>query len=149
MKQKITIDQWRELSKEQQNYLIEWYSKREQDLSTIPYFTIGELIEFLGREHIFNAIIDGDGDIYWVIGKENICDALWKEVKQVLENLNLPKGKMESKYVFMAERINKGVSQYCLCQRYLKEEEIMKILDNIWQNESGSKSNALLEVFVK
>ena len=160
MKQHITIDQWRELSKEQQNYLIEWYIKREHDdLSTIPFFTIGEMIEFLkdktGECNIHSwTMVDSQEKNIWTITShcqkaEELCDALWEVIKRVLENLNLPNGKMESKYVFMAERINNGVYQYCLCERYLKENEIIKIPDYKWQNESGSKSKALLKVFVE
>ena len=148
MKQKITIDQWRELSNEQQNYLTEWYIKTEHDLPTIPYFTIGELIEFLG-EHWVDYLFEDRQDTVCPTYEGELCDALWEAVKENLEELNLPKGKIESKCVFMARRIHNGIHQYCFCERYLTEGEIMKIPNHIWRNEPGSKSNALLIRFVK
>jgi hypothetical protein len=148
MKQKITIDQWRELSKEQQNCLIEWYIKREHDLSTIPYLTIGELIEFLGEDWV-DYLFEDRQDIVCPIYEGELCDALWEAIKENLEELKLPKRAKESKYVFMARRINNGIYQYCLCERYLTEEEIMEIPDHKWRNEPGSKSNALVVRFVK
>jgi hypothetical protein len=98
MKQQPTLEQWIELSYEQQ---LEFWKKlglvnssiKKDDVGWIP--TIGEMIEFLENGGIS---IDREKPHCWSIGIKNtnqrynddneLCDALWEAVKHKLNNNN-------------------------------------------------------------
>jgi len=96
MKQKITRDQFNELSEKGKDRLIKWTDKKEY---LAPHLTIGQMIEFLEE-----SIRKKDWGIYFVKNlafivlnngilsgkiprnrKGELCDGLWKAVKEVLE----------------------------------------------------------------
>jgi hypothetical protein len=104
MKQNITIEQLRQLSKKGKEKLRQW-SKNKVLLycypENLPYLSIGQMIEFLNdykcidirydNKHSSSATICyQDKDIatpfYWerVISVPNLCDALWEAVKESL-----------------------------------------------------------------
>lgn len=106
MKQFITIEQLEELNEKQKNNLSVWYhdhsSHVDQEVETdiprhnLPLLSIGQMIEFLDEVE-GNSYIDVSYgiDAEWRnIGpitlwdsdkKENLCDSLWKAVKEALE----------------------------------------------------------------
>lgn len=96
MKQRITVEQLKELSREQRQKLNEWYKPQEYDLVTyshpivgeswqicvypdalmgdrLPVLTVGQMIEFLTDN-------TQEGDEF-----NELADALWSEVKEVLQ----------------------------------------------------------------
>jgi len=88
MKQQITVEQLNECSKPRK--LATWMDKRHYGL--LP--TIGQMIEFLDENtkhefHIFRRLVDWKiiyEDLYYgkILGEE-LCDSLWKAVKEKLE----------------------------------------------------------------
>lgn len=109
MKQNITVQQLNELSEKAIERLKEWNKNSEpyymttdgikHELSFLPIMSIGQMIEYLDEvEAEGNDYIDvsyGDGHTWRDIGpimlwndtnKENLCDELWKAVREVLES---------------------------------------------------------------
>lgn len=107
MKQKITTKQISELSFAGENNLHNWayrhgYRKRIVEKGTfsfcLPLLTIGQMIEFMDDQGNFGyskQFVGSGNTLYWVIREKNkkenkfksveLCDTLWKAVKQVLE----------------------------------------------------------------
>jgi len=91
MKQKITKEQWLEITDEQSNHFMHIKHKVVRMMpSTYP--TIGQMIEFLdnGNKYNFwderfeNRKIDEKGlNISW---EGELCDGLWEAVKKKLNN---------------------------------------------------------------
>jgi hypothetical protein len=101
MKQHITSDQYQELSDDAKLKLVGWvtsWTKVTDPITTIYQdMTIGRMIEFLvDNEYAFEIASDlGKTWVYKFIGYENrkevkgeVCYALWKLVKEVLEEEN-------------------------------------------------------------
>ncbi len=89
MKQNITIEQFDELPEEAQQELIEWMGAKNYNFMDL-YMTIGQMIEFLDEHNklgYWDSGFDGDGVngklIKWK-SKDNLCDTLWKTVKEIL-----------------------------------------------------------------
>ena len=110
MKQHITIGQLEELSDKQKEKLIKYMDAKgylphgtQMMLNNSGYylaqaFSIGQMIEFLDDKRAWNKSIEdypgnpyvGGNDYcvslnYWSKGSEELCDALWSAVKEVLE----------------------------------------------------------------
>lgn len=96
MKQKITRDQFNELSEKGKDRLIKWTDKKEY---LAPHLTIGQMIEFLekprrkrnwgiyfGKNLAFivlnNGILSGKTPQN---RKGKLCDGLWKACKEILD----------------------------------------------------------------
>ena len=105
MKQHITNDQLKKLSKKGKEKLrefgynldsdVEWHLPPDEGL---PLLSIGQMIEFLDEQEFLSRI---ERDELWEvqipktkngvnyawcgINKEELCDALWKACKEVLE----------------------------------------------------------------
>lgn len=92
MKQHITADQLNELSDKAKEKLREWWSSEGK-----PLLSIGQLIEFLDIYENNFEFEKMHG--YWEIRRkldldyyqvketaQELCDALWQAVKEVLEN---------------------------------------------------------------
>ena len=96
MKQYITLKQLDELSKEQADKLYEWYQKIDsfENSEFPPYLSIGQMIEFLrtDKNNIYTIYQSDlvksnvDGKTEKIIKYEELCDALWEAVKEVLED---------------------------------------------------------------
>lgn len=110
MKQHITEEQLKELDIDKQNKLREWWDVKTGDIgmslktgkwelvgSSInqvtaslyyaPLLSIGQMIELLGRSYQINSsatqwLVRDMGDIG--CAKNELCDALWEEVKKKL-----------------------------------------------------------------
>lgn len=90
MKQYITLQQFNELSEENQTKLIEWFNGKDfnqrngiiteyrHNTRWIPFINIGQIIEFLQEKDPSGY----DLGIY----NPNLCNALWDAVKSVLED---------------------------------------------------------------
>lgn len=93
MKQRITINQFNELSDEQKGRLREWISEDE------PLLSIGQMIELIGEklDRISSPygneshIEPGQWKVWMITGgfwdgeTEELADALWEAVKESLE----------------------------------------------------------------
>jgi len=91
MKQYPTIKQIDELSKKGKEALWQWRIKQKIDgtyqwgrFKTLPLLSIGQMIEFLEESQVGEG---GEVLIEWseAYGDEELCDALWLAVKEVLE----------------------------------------------------------------
>jgi|TARA_Y100000310_G_scaffold158420_1_gene157821 hypothetical protein len=90
MKQHITKEQWDELSKDGQNALKEFigFDNLEEHIYNI---TIGEMIEFLGKDLYSIKRLGEDYEVWTLLAvgfeemyapkKEELADALWEAVK--------------------------------------------------------------------
>lgn len=94
MKQHITPEQSDELSIEAHRKLAEWRRKNgySNDRAELPLLTIGQMIEFLDEDNRwemteYKPFKHGTGykDIPWD-NKQELCDALWEAVKEVLND---------------------------------------------------------------
>ncbi len=109
MKQRITLDQLNELSPNGQKKLLEWeieHGYAPEDTARSEHLeknyllrepNIGQMIEFLDEHGDFIYSKQGSGNeyLYWTTrerGKKQnkhmrkeLCDTLWKAVKEVLE----------------------------------------------------------------
>jgi len=90
MKQRITVEQLKELTDEQKERLIEWYMS-VGDYTRTPLLSIGQMIELHEKLNT---------DLFWPwhsclftegaggrVAKDydgELCDALWQSVKEVL-----------------------------------------------------------------
>jgi hypothetical protein len=86
VKQNITVEQLNELSKEQKDKLFRWMYSVKMETPCIA-MSIGQMIEFL-EEHDgiplwerLKMISDS-----WKTRNEELCDALWEAVKEVLND---------------------------------------------------------------
>lgn len=94
MKQHIDIKDAQQLSSENWKKLIKWKMKCEDVRGDLPVWwemTIGEMIEFLMAHGYFEENSDLVGvplhtvcNLNWEFNEE-LCDALWEAVKQILE----------------------------------------------------------------
>lgn len=107
MKQHITIEQLNELSEKgkekEQIYRENWYKtvyKGDQvnRWSQHMFWNIGQMIEFLEHNHLdqIEHVVHWTGNICeWRVNKkekkEEICDALWEAVKEVLNETGTEK----------------------------------------------------------
>jgi len=95
MKQQITEEQFNELNEEKQTQLIKWARSNRYGVGVtwLPLLSIGQMIEFLDDnddDWKSCAFVDNGsmGDYgweeFWERDKsKELCDALWKEVKEV------------------------------------------------------------------
>jgi len=85
MKKRITEEQWNELTEEGKAELGEPSAVFDLDTGWHKmYPSIGQMIEFLDDEYI-NALYFRDGPaVHKKIRAVGVCDALWKAVKEVL-----------------------------------------------------------------
>ena len=107
MKQHISPEQLEELSEKGNKKLRKWWKPKESDLYSAclegvvceicdevygiekaeykkcdPLLSIGQMIEFLELYQVHEALIDQNK---MIIPKDELCDELWKAVKEVLE----------------------------------------------------------------
>ena len=102
MKQHITICQWDELTPVQYNNISNLFGFVSNSLSMSQFLTIGKMIEilknrvdfltiyhatyakkpFYGVKYRINHTLDSEMEI--IFESEELCDALWKAVKEVL-----------------------------------------------------------------
>lgn len=105
MKKHITEDQWNEISEKQQELFVKVVEPKEigyvgrgvcGECGNTLTPSIGQMIEFLDEQkwkgclalgHYVGGWVVGDDDHYLVKSwkKEELCDALWEAVKEVLE----------------------------------------------------------------
>ncbi len=110
MKRRITVEQLQELTEEQQQRLREWWKPqyydvyaeydgcldcyeemtatypKQPDQNDLPLLDIGQMIELLENLQFdwFDEICTDEGVYPQPIKGDNLCDALWQAVKQVL-----------------------------------------------------------------
>ena len=94
MKQYITLEQLNELSEKGKERLREWANNKSYDDNLIltddgRYFqqlSIGQIIEFLDENKRILVVIGKKKikGITWKFEEEELCDALWKAVKNIL-----------------------------------------------------------------
>ncbi len=94
MKQRITTKQLNELSEKGKKKLWKWVSfhgdltfNKDEHKGAIAHFSllsIGQLIEYLGEDWHITLFHNVHGDEYEVSYKDELCDALWEPVKEVL-----------------------------------------------------------------
>lgn len=104
MKQKITKEQFEEISKKEQKTLMAWANEKQyyifgtgyrwneatgkSDYVGLPPFLIdiGQMVEFLDEHNgsTWGALIYGYDDFFKPV--DQWCDALWGAVKQILKN---------------------------------------------------------------
>lgn len=102
MKQYITIKQLNELTEKGKNKLLsylfpgDYWGNIKERLSDIPkILSIGRMIEFLKKHGWFHIETQHDPVFYWDVVidhkgyggamHEDLCDALWETIKQILE----------------------------------------------------------------
>lgn len=81
MKQRITHNQWNELTAEQKAKFHEL--TKHKRYPKIPHLSIGQMIDFLGDEWYTNLFTWNYGEVDGV-SNYSLCDYLWQEVKEVL-----------------------------------------------------------------
>ena len=100
MKQEITKEQFNELSGQAQERLLQWVQEKHYD----PFLTMGQLLEFLDeyRQHRYgiDPVATDDMSHGWMVkvyapdvqkgfwygtANQELCDALWEAVKEVVE----------------------------------------------------------------
>lgn len=90
MKQRITVEQFNQLSKIGKEKLRQYFDARfkttREAMYLLDFPTIGQMIEFLD-EHKKGSWINVfvDWDMEQIQNQNNVCDALWEAVKEILE----------------------------------------------------------------
>jgi hypothetical protein len=92
MKQRITVAELNKLPDEQKELLIEWYQSIE-DYTRTPLLSIGQMIAFIQEKKPQLKGISKNRFDKWFVNldtaqlgyKDELCDALWDTVKQLLK----------------------------------------------------------------
>jgi hypothetical protein len=90
MKQHPTHYEVSQLSEQDQQKLYAWADEHDYYADKTPFhewFTIGRMIEFLGKEWFRFISVQNAKDLtqFLVVKNEELCDALWEAVKDVLK----------------------------------------------------------------
>jgi len=99
MKQTISIQDLQGLSEKGKERLVKWYEEKKGthwisstevlvDGVFLPQMSIGELIEFLDEHDTNGYLLEGYSisGHYGKDGEPELCDLLWKDVKEILES---------------------------------------------------------------